>query len=759
MSKSSTKVSEYSSSICLKFIVKPSRASSSEASEKARRVFLNVDTMRQRNICTGDFVIIRKDAEISCEKFTVGMAWPSFTIQNNEIELSELTRENAKINLGDNALVDLIEPNLVNASKITLESLESGDFKIDPFLSIYIKETLVNLKYLFKTNIIEIQYHGQPRRFRVSNILPFHENFSQAPHPADNLYIIHSQTKISIIQNLHQDKSLSIGNSLMGQPIVGFGYKSVGGLSKEIQIIHNMVELPLKNPEVFSLYGVPSPKGILLYGPPGTGKTLIARAVAAETKVYHILINGPEIVSQFYGETEAKLRELFIEARENSPSIIFIDEIDALCSKRNEGGNDSDKRIVATLLTLIDGISNNFSHQDRIVVIGATNQPNNIDEALRRPGRFDKEVEIGIPNVDSRYSIISTILNQSLHNLSQTEIQQLAARSHGYVGADLAAVCREAGLKAIKRFVSAKQQNKLEITHQDMEFAMNAIRPSAMREILLEVPKVYWHDIGGQEQIKQKLKESIEWPLKHPIAFTKLSIDPPKGILLYGPPGCSKTLMAKALATEGGLNFIAVKGPELLSKWVGESEKAISEIFRKARAASPSIVFFDEIDALTVKRGTGHGNANVADRVLSQLLSEMDGIKPLINVIIVAATNRPDIMDKALLRPGRFDRILFVCPPDFKSRQEIFRIQLGRMACAIDVNIDELAEKTEGFSGAEVVALCQEAGLRAMEENLEATEVRHEHFLRAMSECIRRITPEMMNFYDKFRETSGLRSL
>ncbi|CAG8545579.1 6047_t:CDS:10, partial [Acaulospora colombiana] len=389
------------------------------------------------------------------------------------------------------------------------------------------------------------------------------------------------------------------------------------------------------------------------------------------------------------------LRDLFQQALENSPSIIFIDEVDALCPKRDEVGNELGKRVVATLLTLMDGITNkNSGSQDRVVVIGATNRPNALDEALRRPGRFDREIEIGK-------------LTSVPHALSSEEIHELAAKSHGYVGADLAAVCREAGLKAIKRGVKEKRNQDIKITINDMNDAMGEIRPSAMREILLEVPKVYWSDIGGQQEIKQKLKESIEWPLKHPEKFSRLGIRPPKGILLYGPPGCSKTLMAKALSTEAGLNFIAVKGPELFSKWVGESEKAVREVFRKARAASPSI---DEIDALTVKRGVGgEGGTSVVERVLSQLLNELDGIEPLVN-------------DDALMRPGRIDRILYVGPPDLMSRREIFKIQLKKMSCGQDVDVEELASLTGGYSGAEIIAVCQEAALCAMEEDLDAKE-------------------------------------
>ncbi|RIA96601.1 P-loop containing nucleoside triphosphate hydrolase protein [Glomus cerebriforme] len=613
-------------------------------------------------------------------------------------------------------------------------------------LNTFVKEILMDIKYLMKGNRVEFQYHGTTRSFFVEDVKPMNDKNTIDGCSEIGLYPISRDTSVVILHKVSKDKN-------MDDKHPEIGYDSIGGLSEQIRIIRGIVENSLKNPELFIQFGLRPPKGILLYGPPGTGKTLIARAVASETRSNVICVNGPEILSKFYGETETKLRDIFDRAAENAPSIIFIDEIDALCPKRDEVGNELGKRIVATLLTLMNGITSKKAQHDRVVIIGATNRPNALDQALRRPGRFDREIEIGIPNVTSRHSILLTLLKKIPNTLTTEEINALASKSHGYVGADLAATCREAGLKAIKRCIKEKKRDDVKVNIQDMKTAMAEIRPSAMREILLEVPRVYWSDIGGQQEIKQKLKESIEWPLQHPEAFLRLGIRPPKGILLYGPPGCSKTLMAKALATEAGLNFIAVKGPELFSKWVGESEKAVREIFRKARAASPSIVFFDEIDALTVKRGIGgESGTSVADRVLSQLLNELDGIEPLVNVTVVAATNRPDIIDSALLRPGRIDRILYVSPPDIQSRKEIFKIQLKKMSHAKDINLEEFATKTDGCSGAEIVAICQEAALYAMDEDLEAQEVRVDHFFKAISSFTRRITPEMIEFYDNFRK-------
>ncbi|KAL2914817.1 AAA+-type ATPase [Polyrhizophydium stewartii] len=489
-------------------------------------------------------------------------------------------------------------------------------------------------------------------------------------------------------------------------PAAAAALDAIGGLADQIAVVRALVDPPLRDPARFARFGLRPPRGLLLFGPPGTGKTMIARAVAAETGAHAIAVNGPEILSRFHGETEACLRAIFDEARANSPAIIFFDEIDALCPKRDQSASDLERRIVATLLTLMDGAADADPADPaapRFVVIGATNRPNAIDDALRRPGRFDREIEIGIPNAAGRFEILSALLRRIPHALDDSDIRAVSANAHGYVGADLAAVCREAGLKAIQRAEAALGASHparsavsdeqladmdLRITPADLAAGLALVQPSAMREISLDVPKVLWSDIGGQSDVKQKLKEAVEWPLKHPEAFLHFNISPPKGILLYGPPGCSKTLMAKALATEAGLNFLAVKGPELFSKWVGESEKAVQEIFRKARAASPSINFF--IDALAVRRGGD--DSSVADRVLSQLLGELDGIEPLVNITVVAATNRPDILDSALLRPGRIDSILFVAPPDRDSRRQILSIQTARMACADDVDPAELAD-------------------------------------------------------------------
>nr|XP_032652985.1 ATPase family protein 2 homolog isoform X6 [Chelonoidis abingdonii] len=461
----------------------------------------------------------------------------------------------------------------------------------------------------------------------------------------DTFYFISSRTRV----NFMEKRTIATEEPYLSN----LSYDMIGGLSSQLQTIRETIELPLKQPELFKCYGIPPPRGVLLYGPPGTGKTMIARAVANEVGAHVSVINGPEIISKFYGETESRLRQIFAEASQRRPSIIFIDELDALCPKREGAQNEVEKRIVASLLTLMDGIGSEDS-AGQLLVLGSTNRPHALDAALRRPGRFDKEIEIGVPNAQDRFDILKKLLNKVPHLLTTTELVQLADSAHGYVGADLAALCKEAGLCALRRALG-EQANLLDsevagsvmITLNDFLQGMNDVRPSAMREVAIDVPKVVWSDIGGLETVKLKLKQAVEWPLKHPESFIRMGIQPPKGVLLYGPPGCSKTMIAKALANESGLNFLAVKGPELMNKYVGESERAVREIFRKARAVSPSILFFDEIDALAVERGRSSGAGNVADRVLAQLLTEMDGIEQLKDVTILAATNRPDMIDKA----------------------------------------------------------------------------------------------------------------
>jgi len=502
-------------------------------------------------------------------------------------------------------------------------------------------------------------------------------------------------------------------------------YEDIGGLGRELQLVREMIELPLRHPEIFERLGIQPPKGVLLYGPPGTGKTLIAKAVANEVDAHFITLSGPEIMSKYYGESEERLREVFEDAQENAPSIIFIDEIDAIAPKREEVKGEVERRIVAQLLALMDGLKS----RGQVVVIAATNLPDLIDPALRRGGRFDREIEIGIPDTKGRLQIFQ-IHTRGMPLADDVDLEEYARTTHGFVGADIALLAKEAAMHALRRVIPqikieeeipAEIIEQLRVTNEDFIEAHKHVEPSAMREVLVEVPDVKWEDVGGLEDVKEELSEAIEWPLKYPEVFSSLDTKPPRGILLYGPPGTGKTLLAKAVANESECNFISVKGPELLSKWVGESERGVRQIFRKARQAAPSIIFFDEIDALVPKRGTYMGSSHVTESVVSQILTELDGLVELKNVMVLGATNRPDMLDEALLRPGRLDRVIYVPPPDRESRKKIFEVYLrNKDILAKDVNIDELVDRTEGYVGADIEALVREAKLAAMREFITA---------------------------------------
>ncbi|MCE2505192.1 MAG: CDC48 family AAA ATPase [Nitrosopumilaceae archaeon] len=498
-------------------------------------------------------------------------------------------------------------------------------------------------------------------------------------------------------------------------------YDELGGLKNEVQKIREMVELPMRHPELFDKIGVEAPKGVLLYGPPGTGKTLLAKAVAGETNAHFISLSGPEIMGKYYGESEEKIREIFNQAEENSPSIIFIDEIDSIAPKRDEVSGEVEKRIVSQLLTLMDGMKS----RGKVVVIAATNRPDSIDPALRRPGRFDREIEIGIPDDEGRFEILS-IHTRGMPIDEKVDLEQISKTTHGFVGADLEVLSKEAAMRSLRRIlpeidldeekISSEILQKIEITSEDFRDALKEVRPSALREVQVQIPNVSWDDVGGLDELKEELREAVEWPIKHKEAFDYVDVKTPKGILLHGPPGTGKTLIAKALAKMTESNFISIKGPELLSKWVGESEKGVREIFRKARQAAPCIIFLDEVDALVPRRGSGGSESHVTESVVSQILTEIDGLEELHNVLIVGATNRLDIVDDALLRPGRFDRIIEVPNPDAKGRQNIFEIHTKKKPLASDVDIVKLVELTDGFSGAEIAAVANRAAITALKK-------------------------------------------
>ncbi len=540
-------------------------------------------------------------------------------------------------------------------------------------------------------------------------------------------------------------------------------YEDIGGLHDAIEKIREMVELPLRHPELFTKLGIEPPKGVLLYGPPGTGKTLLAKAVANESGASFYSIAGPEIMSKWYGQTEENLRKIFEDAEKNAPSIIFIDEIDAIAPKREEVTGEVEKRTVSQLLALMDGLK----ARGKVIVIAATNRPNALDPALRRPGRFDREIEIGVPDTKGRKEILQ-IHTRNMPLDKDVDLNWLAEVTYGFVGADLEALAKEAAMSALRRNlpqISWKKDEeippevfeKLKVTKKDFQNALKIVEPSAMREVMVEIPNVRWEDIGGLEEVKQSLKEIIEWPLKNPEAFKRMGIKPPKGVLLYGPPGTGKTLLAKAVANESGANFISIRGPEILSKWVGESERRIREVFKRAKQVAPSIIFFDEIDAIVPRRGLEVGT-RVMENVVSQILTQMSGLEELHNVVVIGATNRPDILDPALLRPGRFDRQVFVPAPDEKARLEIFKIHTRNMPLK-GVDLKKLAKKTEGYSGADIEALCREAALNALRENINAKEVTTKHFNKAMEKVKPSITPELVRFYERITENFRTRGV
>jgi len=520
-------------------------------------------------------------------------------------------------------------------------------------------------------------------------------------------------------------------------------YEDIGGLSEEVKKVREMVELPLKRPEIFSRLGIEPPKGVLLYGPPGTGKTLLAKAVANESEAHFILLNGPEIMSKFYGESEKKVREIFDEAEKNAPAIIFIDEIDSLAPKREESTGEVERRVVSQLLTMMDGLQ----ARGKVVVIGATNRPNALDPALRRPGRFDREVSISVPDRDGRLQILK-IHTRGMPLTKGVDLEKLASKTHGFVGADISSLAKEAAMNVLRRNIHKfnledeeeipqSVLDELKVSGKDFEEALKNVRPSAMREVLVETPNVKWDDVGGVDDVKRDLREAVEWPLKFPESFTRMGINPPKGVLLYGPPGTGKTLLAKAVANESEANFIQVKGPSLLSMWVGKSEEGIRKIFERARQVSPCIIFFDEIDSLASKRGQGFGSGTkVTENVLNQLLSEMDGIVDLSNVIVLGATNRPDMLDPALMRPGRFDRIVYVPVPDKKGREKILGIHTKNMPLDKSVDLKKIAEETEGYTGADIEALAREAAMLSLREDMEVKKVTKKYFDMAMGKIM-----------------------
>jgi len=650
---------------------------------------IDYETMDALDASTGDVL------EIKGKRRTVAKSLPLYPSDEGRhiIRVDGITRNNAGVAIGDVVTVRKIRA--PPAEKVVVAPLEA----IPPVDERYLADALDSIPVTKGDNVM-VPYFGGRLTFQVTSISP----------PAEAVLI--TQRTVFVIAER--------GEALRAVPHIT--YEDIGGLKEEIQKIREMVELPLRHPELFERLGIEPPKGVLLYGPPGTGKTLLAKAVANESNAHFISISGPEIMSKFYGESEARLRELFKEAKEKSPTIIFIDEIDSIAPKRDEVTGEVERRVVSQLLTLMDGLEG----RGKVIVIAATNRPNAIDPALRRPGRFDREVEIRVPDRKGRHEILQ-IHTRNMPLSPDVDLEKLASVTHGFVGADLEYLCKEAAMKALRRMlpelrlederIPPEVLNRLVVTMADFEQALKEITPTAMREVYLETPEVHWSDIGDLENVKVELREAVEWPLKYPEIYKRLGYNMPKGILLYGPPGTGKTLLAKAVATESEANFISVRGPELLSKWVGESERGIREVFRRARQASPCIIFFDEIDSIAPIRGMG-GDSMVTERVVSQLLTEMDGIQPLSGVVVIAATNRIDMVDPALLRAGRFDKLVHVPLPDKNGRTQIFQIHLKGKPLSKDVRIEQLVEQTEGFSGADIAAVVNTALSMVLQEYL-----------------------------------------
>lgn len=656
-------------------------------------------------LTTGDVV------EIVAKRTSAAIVLPAHPADEGlgMIRMDGILRQNVSVGLGDRVRVRKAE--IKNAKKIILAPNQPSRYAAG--FDDYVKKHLIG-KPLNKGDVISVNVFGTSFPFAVAQTMPV------------GLVIVTPETELQ----LREEPMKELGK------IQTISYEDIGGLKDEVQKVREMIELPMRHPELFERLGIEPPKGVLIYGPPGTGKTLLAKAVASESDAHFITIAGPEIVSKFVGEAEERLRNIFQEAEQNAPSIIFIDEIDAIAPKREEVMGEVEKRIVSQLLTLMDGLKS----RGQVVVIAATNRPNAIDPALRRPGRFDREIEMGVPDKKGRKEILQ-IHTRGMPLDDDVSLDDLAAVTHGFVGADLQALCKEAAMKVLRRIlpkinleeetIPAKILDDLKVTREDFENARREVQPSALREVYVELPNVHWEQIGGLEEVKRELREAVDLPLRRPEIFKRMGIRPVRGIMLFGPPGTGKTLLAKAVATESEANFISVKGPELLSKWVGESEKGVREVFRKARLAAPTIVFFDEIDAVAPSRGGDEGS-HVTERMVNQLLAEMDGLQSLKEIVVVAATNRVDMVDPALLRPGRFDKLLEVPAPDIVSREAILKVHASKMPLEKDVNLKELAKQAEGYSGADLEALCREAGMVALRENLEAQKVTGKHFAKAL---------------------------
>ena len=672
--------------------------------------------------------------EITGDKKTAAIALPSQTdIGLGVIRIDGLVRKNSGATIGGE--VTIKKAQVIEAKKVVLAPTENnirvqGDVR-----------GLFQGKAMVQGDIIGSQIRTRPTSMGMgfdsifSDLMDFSPmkeiKFAVVSTKPAGIVVVGPNTEVEL-----HESPVDVSNIEGVTNLVDVSYEDIGGLKDEVKKVREMIEIPLKRPELFDKLGIAPPKGVLMHGPPGTGKTLLAKAVASESDAHFIAINGPEIMSKYVGGSEENLREYFEEAEENAPSIIFIDELDAIAPKREDTQGETERRTVAQLLTLMDGLKS----RGQVVVIGATNRPDSLDQALRRPGRFDREIEIGVPDSEEREEILE-IHTRNMPLAEDVDLHKLASTTHGFVGADLESLCKEAAMRVVRRIIPEIKNDeeipeevlkKIVVTNDDFKSALKEIQPSALREVLVQVPNVKWDDVGGLDDVKQELKEAVEWPLKHPEKFEKFGVRPPKGTLLYGVPGTGKTLLAKAVASESEANFISIKGPELLSKWVGESEQGVREVFRKAKQTAPTVIFFDEIDSIASTRSANDSDSGVTKRVVNQLLTEMDGLEELEDVAIIAATNRPDILDAGLMRPGRFDRHIKVDLPNEDARLSIFKVHTAGMPLADDVSLEKLAKQTDGYVGADIEAVCREAAMLTLRNNLDAENVPYKYFKEAL---------------------------
>ena len=672
--------------------------------------------------------------EITGDKKTAAIALPSQTdIGLGVIRIDGLVRKNSGATIGGE--VTIKKAQVIEAKKVVLAPTENnirvqGDVR-----------GLFQGKAMVQGDIIGSQIRTRPTSMGMgfdsifSDLMDFSPmkeiKFAVVSTKPAGIVVVGPNTEVEL-----HESPVDVSNIEGVTNLVDVSYEDIGGLKDEVKKVREMIEIPLKRPELFDKLGIAPPKGVLMHGPPGTGKTLLAKAVASESDAHFIAINGPESMSKYVGGSEENLREYFEEAEENAPSIIFIDELDAIAPKREDTQGETERRTVAQLLTLMDGLKS----RGQVVVIGATNRPDSLDQALRRPGRFDREIEIGVPDSEEREEILE-IHTRNMPLAEDVDLHKLASITHGFVGADLESLCKEAAMRVVRRIIPEIKNDeeipeevlkKIVVTNDDFKSALKEIQPSALREVLVQVPNVKWDDVGGLDDVKQELKEAVEWPLKHPEKFEKFGVRPPKGTLLYGVPGTGKTLLAKAVASESEANFISIKGPELLSKWVGESEQGVREVFRKAKQTAPTVIFFDEIDSIASTRSANDSDSGVTKRVVNQLLTEMDGLEELEDVAIIAATNRPDILDAGLMRPGRFDRHIKVDLPNEDARLSIFKVHTECMPLADDVSLEKLAKQTDGYVGADIEAVCREAAMLTLRNNLDAENIPYKYFKEAL---------------------------